>query len=97
MNSKWIWIAAAAAGAYALYEWLQTACVSGGSAQQLSPPMNWLCALAPSSTSPTIAAPVSAPATTAPTADSDGGLYRPPLVYASVLRVDWWSVQHARF
>jgi hypothetical protein len=26
MNSKWIWIAAAAAGAYALYEWLSRQC-----------------------------------------------------------------------
>lgn len=26
MNSKWIWIAAAAAGAYALYEWLSQQC-----------------------------------------------------------------------
>lgn len=31
MNSKWIWIAAAAAGAYALYEWLSSQCETVGS------------------------------------------------------------------
>jgi hypothetical protein len=31
MDSKWLWIAAAAVGAYALYEWLQTQCATSGS------------------------------------------------------------------
>ena len=55
-----------AAAAYALYEWLSSECVSGGPLQQMSPPLNWLCALTPSATAtPVIAAPATTPTTVA--------------------------------